>query len=155
MTELKIRRYRKSDLNEIKNLHIIALKSTDAFDKSGSWDDDLNHIEEIYLKDGEFIVELISNKIIAMGAIKKISNRIGEIKRMRVHPDFQRKGFGQLILNKLEKKAKKLGFKRLQLDTTINQVAAQKFYQKNSYIEIKRGRLGGFEIIYYEKKLSD
>ena len=155
MSQLKIRIYRKSDLQEVRDLHILALKSTGAFAKSGSWDDDLNHIKEIYLKDGEFVVGLLNDKLIAMGAIKKISNAIGEIKRMRVHPDFQRKGFGQLILNKLEKKAKKLGFKKLQLDTTINQVAAQKFYQKNNYIKTKLGQLGGFEIIYYEKKLSD
>ena len=73
---------------------------------------------------------------------------------MRSHPDFQRKGYGQLILNRLEKRAKELGFKKLQLDTTIKQTAAQKFYGKNDYKEIKRGYLGGFETVYYEKAIK-
>ena len=151
---LKIRKYKKSDLDKIKNLHILALKDTGAFVKSGSWDDDLNHIEEIYLKDGEFIVGLLNNKIIAMGALKKISNEIAEIKRMRVHPDFQRKGFGQLMLGDLEEKAKKLCFRKMNLNTTIKQVAAQKLYEKNMYKEIKRGISDGFKIIYYKKCLT-
>ena len=52
MSDFKIRKYYKSDWKEVRNLHILALKDTGAFAKSGSWDDDLNHIEEIYLKDG-------------------------------------------------------------------------------------------------------
>ena len=130
MLKLKIRRYRKSDLNEVKNLHVLALKDADAYLGSGQWDDDINHIEEVYLKDGEFIVGLLNKEVIAMGAIKKISNEIAEIKRMRTHPNFQRKDYGQLILNRLEKRAQVLGFKKLQLDTTIKQTAAQKFYEK-------------------------
>ena len=106
MSDFKIRKYNKSDWQEVRDLHILALKSTGAFAKSGPWDDDLNHIEEVYLKGGGFIVGLLDNKIIAMGALKKISNKVAEIKRMRVHPDFQRKGVGQLMLNKLEEKAK-------------------------------------------------
>jgi ribosomal protein S18 acetylase RimI-like enzyme len=155
MLELKIRRYRKSDLNEVKNLHVFALKKTGTYRGSGDWDEDLNNIEEVYLKGGEFIVGLVNDKIIAMGAIKKISDEVGEIKRMRTHPYFQRKGYGQLILDKLEQRAKKVGFRILQLDTTIKQVAAQRFYQQNKYVEIKRGYQGGFETIYYQKRLDD
>ncbi len=153
MQNLKIRRYKKSDLKEVRNLHILALKSVGAFAESGHWDEDLNNIENVYLKDGEFLVVLSENRIIAMGALKKITDEIAEIKRMRVHPDFQRRGIAQTIYNMLEKKAIELGYKILRLDTTIKQVAAQKLYQKNGFVEVKRGLLYGFETIYYEKKL--
>ena len=102
---------------------------------------------------GEFLVGILNNKLVAMGALKKISKDIAEIKRMRVHPNFQRRDFGQLILNRLEEKARKLGYKTLQLDTTIKQTAGQNFYQKNGYLKVKRGLLGGFETIYYKKDL--
>lgn len=151
MAEIKIRRYKKSDLNDVKKLHVFALKETGAYLKSENLDKDLDNIEEVYLKGGGFIVGLLNDKIIAMGAIRRISNERAEIKRMRVHPDFQRIGFGQLILNRLEKRAKGLGFKMLQLDTTVKQVAAQNFYRKNIYAEVKRKNLTGLETVYYQK----
>ena len=77
-----------------------------------------------------------------------------EIKRMRVHPDYQRRGFGQEILDKLEEKARKSGYTELYLDTTTKQIPAQKFYEKNGYVESDRGKLERLEVIFYRKKLD-
>ena len=154
MPNLRIRRYKEKDKNKVFRLHTFALKKATAFCKHGNWDEDFKNIENIYLKNnGEFLVGILNNKLVAIGALKKISKDIAEIKRMRVHPNFQRRGFGQLILDRLEEKARKLNYKILQLDTTIKQTAGQNFYQKNGYVEIKREILGGFETIYYQKKL--
>lgn len=78
----------------------------------GPWDKDLNDIENIYLKGGDFIVGELEGKVIAMGAFKRKDEEAAEIKRMRVHPDFQGRGFGQAILEELEKRAKKMGYKK-------------------------------------------
>jgi len=88
-----------------------------------------------------------------MGALRKESQDTGEIKRMRVHPDFQKRGFGQKILTLLEKKAKGLGYKKLILDTTEIQIHAQNFYKKNRYKEISRRFISrlNLENIHYEK----
>mgnify|MGYP001589444638 FL=1 len=128
MVELKIRKYRKSDNNEVKNLHIMGLKQQKAYVGSGEWDKDLDNIENVYLKNGEFVIGEIDNKIIAMGAFKKVSDKKAEIKRIRIHPDYQRKGFGQTILNELEKRAAKLGYKILQLDTTDKTTTCTKVF---------------------------
>ncbi len=53
-----------------------------------------------------------------MGALRRTTNEWAEIKRMRVHPDFQRRGFGQMILEALEARAVALGYAALHLDTT-------------------------------------
>ena len=154
MTNFKIRRYKEIDKNKVFRLHTFALKKATAFCKHGHWDEDLKNIENVYLKNnGDFLVGILNNKLVAMGALKKISRNIAEIKQMRVHPKFQRRGFGQIILDELEERARNLGYRLLRLDTTIKQTAAQKFYQKNGYVEVRRGFLGGFETIYYEKKL--
>ena len=73
---------------------------------------------------------------------------------MRVLPDFQRRGFGQIMLNKLEEKAFQLGYKELCLDTTTKQLPAKKFYEKNGYIEVGRGQMPPFELIFYHKNIS-
>ncbi len=155
MPQLKIRRYRKSDNNDVWKLHILGLEQFKAY-LGGKWDKDLDNIEGVYLKNGEFIVGKINNKVVAMGAFKKISDKKAEIKRIRVHPDYQREGFGQIILNELEKKATKMGYKILQLDTTDKQIPAQKFFEKNGYAKTKTERLEKYnlDMIFYEKKLK-
>ena len=89
----------------------------------------------------------------AMGALKRTSNNRAEIKRMRVHPDFQRRGFGQVILQRLESRAVELGYTTLYLETTIQQTAAQQLYLKNGYTEIGQTKWDGYDIIRYEKNL--
>ncbi len=76
---------------------------------------------------------------------------------MRVHPDYQRRGLGQLIYGELEKRAHKKGFQKLVLDTTVPQKAAQSFYLKNGFAETHRVTPNSsldLEMIYYEKFLK-
>lgn len=76
--------------------------------------------------------------------------------KVRVHPDYQRKGYGQIILDKLEKRAAKLGYEILQLDTTDKQKPAQRFFEKNGYVKTKTERLEKYDLdmIYYKKKIK-
>ncbi len=106
---------------------------------TGKWEKDFKDIAGVYLNSrGEFLVGTINNKIVTMGALRKMTEDIVELRRMRVDPIFQRKGYGQMILDALEKRAKELGYKVIQLNTSLKQVPAQKFYEKNGYVEIRR-----------------
>jgi len=147
------RRYQLQDKDAVWELHRLALEPTGAMLPGGPWnDDDLNDIRREYINNGgDFLVGVINKKIICMGGIKKKSASTAEIKRMRVHPDFQRTGLGQLILDKLEEKARLLGYTKLCLDTTTKQIAAQKLYEKNGYNRTGRTSYGGLDIIFYEK----
>ena len=151
---LKIRRYQASDHNEVWNLHNLALDQIGANAGSGAQDNDLHTIEETYLSNkGEFLTGFCKEKLVAIGALQRISDDKAEIKRMRVHPNFQRRGFGQTILNRLEIRANDLGYKILCLDTTVQQIAARKLYEKNGYCEIERQRVSEFDVIFFEKRL--
>jgi ribosomal protein S18 acetylase RimI-like enzyme len=150
---LILRRYQKSDISAVWELHNLALSHVGANAGNGPWNNDLHQVEEVYLQDGEFVVGLLDGRLIAMGALRPTSNVHAEIKRMRVHPVFQKQGFGQQILDYLEARAVELGFKVLHLDTTVQQVAAQKFYTKNGYREVDRKLWRGMTMIFYEKCL--
>jgi len=89
---MEIRRYRPSDREQVKTLHRIALQHAGVWEDSGEWDNDLDRIEEEYLKGGEFLVIEEQGRIMAMGALKKVSDTICEMKRVRVDPGFQRRG---------------------------------------------------------------
>lgn len=155
MTKLVIRQYQPSDKEEVFNLHVRALKNENAYLYTGVWEKDFKDIEGIYLNNrGEFLVGMKDNRIVAMGGLRKTTEDIVELRRMRVDPAFQRMGFGQMILNVLEKKARELRYKVIELQTTIKQVSAQKFYIKNGYTEVRREKEGWvIEAIFYRKEL--
>jgi GNAT superfamily N-acetyltransferase len=151
---LQIRRYTSEDHGAVWNLHNIALWQVGAHAGNGPWDNDLHNIEEAYLNNGgEFLVGVLDGQIVAMGALKRISEEKAEVKRMRVHPDHQRRGFGQQILYALEARAKELGYRTLALDTAVIQTAAQQLYLKNGFQETGRTVLVGFDAILFEKQL--
>jgi ribosomal protein S18 acetylase RimI-like enzyme len=136
---MQIRRYCPEDFQAVWELHSLAMQQVGAHPGRSPWDDDLLNIEKIYFNHGgDFLVGTFNDQVIAMGALRKISDERAEIKKMRVHPRFRGKGYGQMILTELETRAKELGFKTLQLDTTSDQTAAQNLYKKNGFREICR-----------------
>jgi GNAT superfamily N-acetyltransferase len=152
---LLIRRYQQGDHEEVWSLHHVALEQTGAHAGPGPWDDDLHQVERVYLADGgEFLVGVLDGRIVAMGALRRKSAECAELKRMRVHPDVQRRGFGQRILTELEGRARALGYAKLVLDTTSLQTPAQKLYEKNGFRETHRATEGRFEVLYFEKVLE-
>lgn len=155
MTSLRIRRYQHADHDAVWNLHNLALREVGAHAGNGPWDDDLHEIHRIYLEDrGEFLVGLVDDEVVAMGALRRSDARRAQITRMRVHPRFQRRGFGHLILGRLEDRGRELGYETFHLDTTVEQEAAQAFYRAHGYAETGRTSLGPFRVILFEKRLS-
>jgi GNAT superfamily N-acetyltransferase len=152
---LELRRFEDADGPAVRDLHDVALADAGAHLGNGPWDDDLRSISSAYLQDGgEFLVGLLDGRLVAMGALRHVTDSVAEIKRMRVHPGFQRRGFGRLVLARLEEQASTLGYSKLRLDTTVMQRAAQALYQRKGYREVGRGQLAGVEVIYYEKRLA-
>jgi ribosomal protein S18 acetylase RimI-like enzyme len=148
------RRYLPSDHDAVWELHNLALRKVGALLGDGPWNDDFHHLEDTYIKcGGEFLVGELEGRIIVMGALKPISPGLAEVKRMRVHPDFQRRGLGQMMLSMLETRARELGFHRLILDTSTVQKAALNLYRKNGYRETGRRKIRHLEVIDFEKDL--
>src|SRR5579884_2355574 len=156
-----LRRYTPADQEAVEHLHVLAIQQTGAYLGPGPWDDDIYAIEEVYLKNqGEFLIGEYDGLFVAMGALRRTTPQRAEIKRMRVLPEYQGRGYGQLILNELEARARALGYQTLHLDTSTLQIAAQKLYEKNGYREVGRDHYRQetgkdtyqmLEVILYEK----
>ena len=144
-----------ADRDEVCILHEVALEHVGAYAGHGPWDNDLHHIEQVYLLNGgEFLVGIYEGRVVAMGAFKKTDAERAEIKRMRVHPDFQDRGFGQLILLALEARARAMDYAVLHLDTSTVQVAAQKLYRKHGFRETGETKVSrGSTDILFEKRI--
>jgi len=150
-----LRRYTPADREAVEYLHVHAIQQAGAYLGRGPWDDDVYAIEETYLNNqGEFLIGEWDGIFVAMGALRRTSPERAEIKRMRVHPDYQGQGIGQIILSELETRASTIGYKTLHLDTSVVQLAAQKLYEKNGFREIGRDIHNDLEVILYEKALE-
>jgi GNAT superfamily N-acetyltransferase len=153
--ELELRRFDVGDARALRELHNLARTEAGAQLGLARWDDDLDSIPATYLADGgEFLVGLSDGRLVAMGGLRHITDTVAELKRMRVHPAFQRRGFARLILARLEQRARELGYRELRLDTTVMQTAAQRLYASEGYREAGRGQLAGVEVVYFAKSLT-
>lgn len=154
---MRLRRYRRSDLESVSALHRICLDQVGLAPGDGVYyEDDLPRIHEVYLAArGEFLVgEVPGGQVVAMGGLRRVDDQTAEMCRMRVHPDFQRRGFGDRVAAELEKRAIELGYAQLCGDTTLNQPAAIELYRKYGWREIRREERGGCIVIYGEKDLT-
>jgi GNAT superfamily N-acetyltransferase len=136
------------------SLHNLALEEVNAHAGNGPWDDDLQAIETLYLANrGDFLVGVVEGEVVAMGALRCSGPRRGEIKRMRVDPRMQGRGYGKAVLACLEARALELGYDQLPLDTTTGQIVGQALYRANGYRGTGRGRHNDFELVFFAKSL--
>ncbi|MFI7635280.1 GNAT family N-acetyltransferase [Nonomuraea sp. NPDC049400] len=153
--KLEIRRYRWSDLDTILVLHRICLAEVGLMPGDGVYyDDDFPRIQEIYVAcGGDFLVGELGSRVVSMGGLKPVDTCTAEICRLRVHPEYQRRGFGAAMLHALEQRAVELGFERVRGDTTLNQQAALSLYERQGWRELSRHRVGDLTVVYGEKRL--
>lgn len=161
MSNLIIRRYKSSDNEKVKKLYKLGSIHSEIGYRSGPWEADFDDIECHFFNGGEFLVGLVGSEVVAIGGYRKTPNNIGQIRRMRVHPDHRRKGYAQQIIQKLEEVAKRNKMSELQLKTSTQQKMAQNFYEKNGYVKMKtekeyytEGGGNTFEVVWYRKEIG-
>ena len=146
-------------MTSVRELHELALRHAGGFVESPEtemWDRDLDRIDDVYIKNGgDFLVGVTGARIVAMGALRVEGGGRAEVKRMRVHPDFQCRGHGRHVLQLLEAHARNIGVVILTLDTTSGQVTARSLYRSAGYGETRRAHRAGLEFIFMEKVLAD
>jgi len=152
---LEWRSFRDDDAEAVWRLHNLALDQAGAHGGRGPWENDLRDIPATYLDTGgDFLVGLIDDELVAMGGLVRHCPDEAEIKRMRVHPNFQRRGLGRLMLERLEDRAQALGRRTIRLDTTDQQIAARRLYESAGYQETGRRQTARFLFIDYAKALD-
>ncbi len=151
---MELRRYQATDFESVWRLHHVGLEQMGVDLGDGPWDDDLRNIEGAY-RDGEFLVGLIEGRVVAMGGIRRTSETVGEVRRIRIDPQFQGRGLGKSMMRSLEARARRAGFCRLTLDTTAKQEPARRLFEKCGFRESGMTESpDGSEIILYEKDLG-
>jgi GNAT superfamily N-acetyltransferase len=106
---------------------------------------------------GTFLVVSLDGRVVAGGGLRRWSDDIGEIKRMWVAPDRRRQGLGLVVLNALEDAGRRLGYRRLRLETGEPQRAAIALYEAAGYTRIRGyGRYAGMPLeVSFERRLDE
>jgi GNAT superfamily N-acetyltransferase len=105
---------------------------------------DLMEIPEFYQTgEGNFWIARNGDKVIGTIALLDIGNKKGALRKMFVAKEYRGKefGVGQALLNNLIDWARNRKISELLLGTTEKFIAAQRFYEKNEFIETQKEHL--------------
>ena len=107
--------------------------------KLGSPQESIHALEIDELKKVEitFWTLWIDNNLAGCGALKELNPFHGEIKSMRTHDSFLRKGVAQKLLHHIITEARQRGYKRLSLETGSSKsfIPAHALYKKSGFIK--------------------
>ncbi len=108
------------------------------FDVEAMVQSDLSDPCKFHPPRGRFYLAQYRSDIAGVGCLKKLEEGVGEIQRMYVPPNFRRKGVGRVILNRLIKEARSIGYRRLRLESLEFLEAAHSLYRSAGFHEIDR-----------------
>jgi GNAT superfamily N-acetyltransferase len=85
---------------------------------------------------GVFLVASIDGRPVGCGALRRIESGVGELKRMYVSPAERGRGVGRALLEALEAEARRLGLRRVVLETGTRQAEALALYRRAGFTAI-------------------
>jgi ribosomal protein S18 acetylase RimI-like enzyme len=154
-----LRRAEPADGPELRRLYRAAMRAegTDPADVPDT--DDLADVGAAYVDPGgEFLVVESEGHIVAMGGLavdgEDLADGEGELFRIGVDTDHQRRGYGSAILAGLEDAARERGLDRIVLTTARRQAAATEFYPAHGYERVGRERQGEYRLVRFAKSLE-
>ncbi|MDP8908871.1 MAG: GNAT family N-acetyltransferase [Chloroflexota bacterium] len=144
---LELRSFRDDDTQAVRQLHHLALDDVGAHGGRGRWEDDLRDIRGTYIDSGgDFLVGLLETSWWRWAASFAAPPTRRKSGACACTPS-QRCGFGRLLLERLEERARALGCRVIRLDTTEQQTAAQRLYESAGYRETGRRQTARFRFI--------
>jgi ribosomal protein S18 acetylase RimI-like enzyme len=102
---------------------------------------------------GAFLIVEHDGMTVAGGALRRLGNGVGEIKRMWTAPRFRGRGYARLVLAEFERAAVRRGYHTLRLETANLQLAAIALFTASGYEEI-RNYGANPRYVSFEKRLD-
>ena len=118
---------------------------------------DTADVEKHYMQNGCFWCLFDNHVLIGTVAVRTIDyeNKILELKRMFVLPEYQGKGYGSQLLKHAIDYAKEQKYNSICLDTRNELATAQHLYKKYGFKQIDKYNNNEYADVYFELKLID
>jgi len=110
--------------------------------------------QEMTPPNGFFVLARIDSRPVGCGGLRRIDQRIGEIKRMWTAPEARGQGVARRVLHELEALARDAGIDTLRLDTNRVLAEAQAMYRREGYCEIARYNDNPYAHHWFERNLE-
>ncbi len=107
---------------------------------------------ELVPPSGWFFLARLDGAALGCGALKKLDDEHGEIKRMWVAPAARGLGIARRLLDALEAQARAAGLDTLRLDTNRHLVEARALYLRSGYVEIAPYNANPYAHHWFEKR---
>jgi ribosomal protein S18 acetylase RimI-like enzyme len=98
-------------------------------------DEHLGDLTRLHPPDGIIYLLRVDGDILGMGALRKLSDTAGEIKRMYIRPAIRGRGYGNQLLEQLLSTGRAFGCSTFLLDTPKFATAAQHIYRAAGFTE--------------------
>jgi GNAT superfamily N-acetyltransferase len=166
------RGYRKADYDAVAalwtriNRELTPAGMEELFDRyiAMTIDGELNRLLEVFseAKRNAFWVVEDSNRIVGSFGIESRSASDTELRRMYLDKDYRGQGIAQRMLDWAQTNARQLGFTKMIVSTAQIQKAADRFYRKNGFQQIRteiadamtaKQAGGGLTRFHFEKAL--
>ena len=101
---------------------------------------DVDDFQHSYVENGgTFLVTTDGGRIIGTGALRRLEDTIGEIKRLWLLPEYQGRGLGYRMMTRLLAFAREQGYAKIRLETSSSyQARAYQFYRRMGFQDIPR-----------------
>ena len=153
---MKSELYQENDQSKLEDfMNIVYSVRGYQFDPDGM-QSDIRNINRIYRDSGgDFWLIKDHDKIIGCIALKIINQteKIGEIKRFFILPDYQGNGYGTMLMELLINESIKRGLKKLRLDTMKKSLQAISIFKKHYFYEIPKYNDNDIAEIFMERVL--
>ncbi|MGE0702326.1 MAG: GNAT family N-acetyltransferase [Vicinamibacterales bacterium] len=101
---------------------------------------------------GTFLVLRDGDSIVGTGAIRRLDERVCELKRLWFLPAYRGRGLGQMMAERLLEFARTAGYERVRLDTSLQLKAANRLFGRLGFRPIDRYN-NGPGTVFLEKDL--
>ena len=128
----------EAEIIEAKNLILEYIKWLNTDLCFQNIDDELNYFPDKYKEpEGTFIIAKENNQIVGIIGLKKLENKICEMKRLFVSDSYKGKGIGKRLVEIIIKEAKIKQYEKIRLDTIDTMETALKIYYNNDFYKIE------------------
>lgn len=109
-----------------------------AYRESQGWFRDMDDIQKNYFeRDGIFLVMTDNDQLIGTGAIRKLEEKVCELRRLFLLIEYEGKGLGYRMLMELMRSARERGYEKMRLETAPKFLTrATAFYKRVGFYEI-------------------
>jgi ribosomal protein S18 acetylase RimI-like enzyme len=111
---------------------------------------DIDNIDGEYMKPGNhFWVAEASATIVGMIGVQHHDEGVGEIRRLRVHPDFRRRGIGTALVETAVRFCREENYLKVTLDTFMERGPALRLFEQFKFRHYRTKTFGEKELVYF------